>query len=127
MDVVVNMLACDDWSDRVTLVGSALHALVLELVTLLLETGLDGLGITVVKLFGLYGSHVVFMTLWEYLTVLDRLNGSVEVILVYFTINGCLGLLVTVFRDGFLNDSRGNSLMNSGVMVAGLVPTEGSP
>lgn len=79
-----------------TLVGAALNALTLELKTLLLETGFDSLGIAMVKLFSLYGSHVVFVSLWEHLTILYRLNRSMEVILMDFTINGCLSLFVTV-------------------------------
>ena len=68
--------------------------------------------------------HVVGMLLGQDLTVLDRLDGCVIVILMNFTVNGSGGFLVTVFGDIFIHDGGSNFLVDSGVMVTGLVPAK---
>lgn len=72
----------------------------------------------------LNGNHVVRMLLGQNLTVLDRLNGCVKMILMNFTVNGSGGFLMTVFGDIFIHDSGSNFLVDSGVMVTGLVPAK---
>lgn len=97
VNVMVNVLAGDDRSDRMALVGTALNALALELKAFLLKTSLDSFGVSVMQLFGLHRSHHVFMSLWEHLTILHRLDGCVEMILMNFTVDGCLSFLMTMF------------------------------
>lgn len=124
MDMMMNMFAGNDGGDRVTLFCATLNALVLELSTLLLETGLDGFRVTVVELAMLYGDDVVFVSLRKYFTVLDGLNGSMEMVLVHFAIDGGLSLFVTVFLDGLLGDGGSNSLVDGCIMVTSLVPVQ---
>ena len=70
------------------------------------------------------GDHVVRMLLGQDLTVLDRLDGCVIVVLMNFTVNGSGGFLMTVFGDVFVHDGGCNFLVDSGVMVTGLVPAK---
>lgn len=68
--------------------------------------------------------HIVGMLLGQDLTVLDRLDGCVIVILMNFTVNGSGGFLMTMFGDVFIHDSGSNFLVDSGVMVTSLVPVK---
>lgn len=122
VDVVMNMLACDDRSHRVTLLCAALDALILELGALLLETSFDGLRITVMMLTSLDGEDVVFVTLRENFAILYWLNRSVEMILVNFPIDGCLSFFMAMLHHSLLCNSGSNSLVDSGVMVPSLRP-----
>lgn len=106
-----------------TLLRAALNALALELGTLLLKTSFDGFGVTVVMFTMLDRNNVVFVALRKHFAVLYGLNRSMEMILVNFPIDGCLGLFMTMFRYGLLSDSGSDSLMNGGVVVTSLVPT----
>lgn len=120
MDVVVDMFTSNGRSYRVTLTDTTFLAGVLELAAFLLETGLDGSSVTVVMLTCLNRCHLVLMTLWEHFTVLDRLDGSVEVVLVHLTVNGSGRLFMAVLRDGLIHDSWCDSLVDGGVMLSGL-------
>ena len=68
-------------------------------------------------LASLNGSHLVLMAFWENFTVLDRLNGSVEMVLVNFTVNGSGSLFVTMLQDGLVHDSRCDSLVDGGIVL----------
>lgn len=125
MDVVVDMLACNHWGNRVGLAGSPLNVGVTELSSLLFETGLDGSRITMVVLTLLDGNDVVVVGFRENLTILDGLDGGVEVVLVHLTVDGGLNFLMTCLLDGLVHDGRGNPLVNGGVMVTRLVPKDG--
>lgn len=125
VDVVVDMLACDHWGNRVGLAGGPLNAGVTELSRLLFETGLDGSRITMVVLTLLDGNDVVLVGFRENLTILDGLDGGMEVVLVHLTVDGGLNFLMTCLLDGLVHDGRGNPLVNGGVMVTRLVPKDG--
>lgn len=122
VNMVVNVLASNSRCDGVAFTDAAFGAGVLELQTLLLETGLDG-GIVAVVLLALFnGSHLVDVLLWEDFTVLDGLHRGVVVVLVNLTVDGGSSLLMTVLGNIFVDYGRGDLLMNGGVIVTGLAP-----
>ena len=122
VDVVVNVLAGNDWCNRVGFFCLTRLAAVLELHTLLLEASFDGVWVTMLVLTMLYRDNVVVMLFREYLAVLDWLNRGVVVILVNFAIDGGCCLFVSVFMNCFVGHSWSDLFVNSGVMVTGLVP-----
>ncbi len=122
MDMVVDMLASDDGSNGVRLLCATFGALTLELQTLLLETGLDSLGVTVNVLTMLHRNNVVMMLLRKDLTVLYWLHGGVIMVLVDFTINGGCGLLMASLGDSLVDDSGSDFFVDSGVVVTSLLP-----
>ena len=119
---MVDMLSSNDWCNGVGLLGTSLGTSILELHTLLFETSLDGLGVAVDVLTVLDRDHVVFMPLRQHLAVLDRLDGSMVVILMHLSVDGGLSLLVTVFEDFLIHHSRSDLLVDGGVMVTRLGP-----
>ena len=74
MNVVVDMLSSNDGSYGMSMFRFAFGAGVSELCSLLLETGLDGAGITMVVLTVLDGQDVVLVLFGEHLTILDWLD-----------------------------------------------------
>ena len=122
VDMVVDVLPSDDRSSRVAFMCCSLGPCVLELSSFLFDTCLDLGRITMVMFTVLNGNHVVRMLLGQNLTVLDRLDGCVIVILMNFTVNGRGGFLMTVFGDVFIHDSGSNFLVDGGVMVTRFVP-----
>jgi hypothetical protein len=118
---VVDMLAPD--GRRYTLaVGGALNsALVLKLSLLLNKIPLGRVVVTVVELAMLYGTKLGLVLLGKNLTVLDGLNSAVVVILVNLLVDGGVDLLMLVRLHSLVNNSGGNSLVDCGVMVTGLV------
>lgn len=122
MNVVMNMLACNDGCDGVALLGATAGTSALELGALLLQTGLDGRRIAMMHLAVLYGNDVVVMLFGKNLAVLDGLDGCMEMVLVHLAINGSLSLFMAMLGDCFLGHGGGNLLMDSGIMVASLVP-----
>ncbi len=122
MNVVMNMLAGNDGCDGVALLGATAGTSALELGGLLLQTGLDGRRIAVMRLTVLYGNDVVVMLFGKNLAILDGLDGSMEMVLVHFAINGSLSLFMAMLGNCFLGHGGGNLLMHGGIMVASLVP-----
>lgn len=118
----MDVLASNGGRNGVALTSTAFCTGALELETLLFETSLDGGIVTVVLLALLDGGHLVNVLLWENFTVLDRLDRGVVVILVDLTVDGGGGLFVTVLGDILLHYSRGDLLVDGGVIVTGLVP-----
>ena len=116
MNMVVNMLAGNDWSNRVTLLLLD-GARALELGGFLFETSLNSLRVAVLVVTLLNADHVVRMLLRKHLAIFDRLNRGVIVILMDLTVNGGLGLLMTLLDNVLIHDSRSNFLVDSGVMV----------
>jgi len=121
MDVVVDMLASNDWRNGVSFLSATFCSSVLKLRALLLKTCFDGIGIAMLMLSVLDGDDVVGVLFWENFAVLDWLHGGVVMILMYLTINGSLGLLMANFGDFLVHDSWGNLLVYGGIMVTGLV------
>lgn len=122
VNMVVNVLASNSRCDGVAFTDAAFGAGVLELQTLLLETGLDGGIVTVVLLALFNGSHLVDVLLWEDFTVLDGLHRGVVVVLVNLTVDGGSSLLMTVLGNILVDYGRGDLLMNGGVIVTGFGP-----
>ena len=122
MHMVVNVLASNHWCNRVALFGTSFSPSVLELHTLLLKTGLDGVWVAVLVFAVLDRDHVMVMLLWEHLTILDGLNGGVVVILVYLAVDGSGCFFMTVLAHLLIDDCGGNLFMNSGIMMTSFVP-----
>lgn len=121
MDMVMDVLASNDWGNRVRLfLLDATRAL--ELSRFLLETGLNSLGVAVLKVT-LFGSHhLVSVLLWQDFAVLHRLNGSVVVVLVNLTVDDGLSLFMTLLNDVLVDHGWGDFLVDSGIMLTGLGP-----
>ena len=124
VNVMMDMLACDDGRHGVALLGATACASTLELSTLLFQTSLDGGRIAVMELTVLYRDNVVLMLFWKDFAILDGLNGCVEMVLVNFTIDGGLSLFMTMFDDSLLGHSGSDFLMNGCIMMSSLVPNK---
>lgn len=105
-----------------TLAGLAFNASVLELGTLLLKTRFDSFGVAMAKFPMLDRGHVMRMLLRKYFTILHRLDGGVEMVLMDFSVDSGLSLLMTVLFDSLLSNGGSDSLVDSRVMVTSLVP-----
>ena len=123
MDMMMNMLASNDWCYRMGLFGASVGTCVLELHTFLLKTCLDGLRIAVLVLAVLDRNNIVRVLFWQDFTILHRLHGRVVMILMHFTVDGRGGLFVSVPLYLLVYYSRGNFLMNGCVMMTSFVPT----
>lgn len=122
VDVVVNVLTSDRGGNRLSVTLGALSTLVTELGGLGLETVGNISVVAVLNLAVLDSAKVVVVCLGKDLTVLDGLDRGVVVVLVDFLVNGSLHVLMAFSVDGLVGDGRGNLLVNSGVVVAGLGP-----
>lgn len=80
--MMMDVLASHGGCRRLRMDGGRLSTSILELPTLLLEPTADGRVVAVVDAAFLDRSNVVLVLLREHLSILDRLNGRVEVILV---------------------------------------------
>jgi hypothetical protein len=89
---------------------SSFAASVLELSSFGGKAFLDVAVVSVLDLTVLYSCHVVAVLLWENLTVLDRLNRGVVVVLVNFPVDGCLCLVMMDSVYSFFGDSWVDSL-----------------
>lgn len=124
MYMVVDMLASNDWCNRVGFSCTRLSTSILKLHAFLLETSLDGFWITVLMLTVFNRDNFVVVLLGQHFSIFDRLNRSVVMILVDLTVNGSGGLLMTVLLDFLVHDSGSNLFVHSGVMVTSFVPKE---
>ena len=118
MDMMVNMLAGNDWGDGVGMLRVRLSALIYELARNLGELGLDVALITMRKFSLLDGDDVVPVILWEHLPVLHGLNRGVIVILMDLFIDGGLDILVSCWVYCLMRDAWGHLLVDSCVMFA---------
>ncbi len=119
---MVDMLASNDWCDGVALLCANLGTSRLELLTLLFETSLDSLVVTMMVLAVLHRDDVMSVLLGQHLAVLDRLYRGVVVILVHLTVDGSLSLLMTVLANLFVHNSGSDLLVNGRVMMTRLGP-----
>lgn len=122
MDMVVHVLASDDWCNGVGLFGTCFRAGVLELHTLFFKTSLDGVGVTVLDLTLLHSGHPMGVLFRENLAILDWLDRGVEMVLVHLAINGGLSLFMTLLDDLLLDDGGSDLFVYRGVMVTSLLP-----
>ena len=118
---VVDVLAANGGGYALALCGALNAPLVLELGLLLHKVALGGVMVTVVELAVLNGTELGSVCLGEDLAVLDGLDCAVVVILVNLLVYSSVDLLMLVRLDGLVDDSRGNSLMDCGVVVTRLV------
>jgi hypothetical protein len=116
---VVDVLAANGGSDALALGLVLDDTLITELRLLLHKVLLDGVVVTVVKLTVLDGTQLGSVRLGEHLAVLHGLDGAVVVVLVDLLVDRGDDLLVHVRLHGLVDNGRGDSLMDSGVMVAG--------
>jgi hypothetical protein len=120
VDVVVLVLASNDGCDVAG--GGALDPLdgVAVGSTLLCEAGLNLVVVAVLVAAVLDGDDVVVVLLGEDLTVEHGLLGGVVVVLVNLLVDGGDVLLVLLPLDGLVLDSRGDLLVNGGVVLSRL-------
>jgi len=91
---------------------------VLELSALSLKS-LSHMGIVAVVDFPVLGAdQVVGVLFWENLTVLDGLDGGVEVILVDLTVDDLLSFLVLCASDMIIHNGRVDSLVDGGLVLS---------
>lgn len=126
VDVVVDVLTADGGCNRLRVHGLDLGALVSELGSLSSETLLNLGVIAVLERTVLDGGKVVVVLLGENLAVLDGLDGGVVVVLVNLLVDGGLDLLVLLELMALVGDSRGDLLVDGGVVVAGAGPEDDS-
>ena len=108
MHVVMRVFTTDDRVGRLGMGCFALDAGVVEAQSLLLETCLECLILTVMVLAVLHGNDVVRMLLWLYHTVLHWLNSGVIVILMHLAVDCSSCFIMTMFLDGLLRHGGGN-------------------
>lgn len=126
VDVVVDVLTADGGCNRLRVHGLDLGALVSKLGSLGSETLLDLGVVAVLERAVLDGGKVVVVLLGENLAVLDGLDGGVVVVLVNLLVDGGLDLLVLLELMALVGDSRGDLLVDGGVVVAGAGPEDDS-
>ena len=74
VNVVMHVLASDDWCNGVGFLSTSFSTGILELQTLFLKTSFDGARVAVLDLTGLYSGHTVRVLFGKNLAVLDWLN-----------------------------------------------------
>jgi len=119
--VVVDVLASNGWVSGRRVLGIPDAAGVLELGLFGCETLLDVLIIAVLQIASLDTCHLVGVLLWKNLTIFDRLNGGVVVVLVDLSVNSGGNILVLSACDILLSDSWVDGLVDSGIMLSILV------
>ena len=118
VDVVVDVLTANGGCNRLRVHSLELGTLVSKLGSLSSETLLNLGVVAVLERAVLDGGKVVVVLLRENLTVLDGLDGGVVVVLVNLLVDGGLDLLVLLELMALVGDSRGNLLVDGGVVVA---------
>lgn len=116
----MDVLASDGGCNALALCGSLYAPLILELSLLLYEIPLRGIVITVIELAVLNGTELGRVLLWQNLAVLNWLDSAVVVILVDLLVHCGVDFLVLVRLDCLVNNRRGNSLVDSSVVVSRL-------
>jgi hypothetical protein len=114
------MLALNDGSTGLRVLGLVHNTLVPELGLLGLQSTLCLLVIAVVELAVDNAADVVLVLLREDLTVIDGLHLAVIVVLVHLLVHGGDDLLMSGGLDSLVRYRRSNLLVHSGVVVAGL-------
>lgn len=120
VNVVVDVLTANGGSSALAVCGGIYAALILESSLLFNEVPLSAVVVTVIKLAVLNSAELGSVLLGENLAVMNRLNSAVVVVLVNLLVDGGLDLLVCVGLDDLVLNSRGNSLMDCGVVVSRL-------
>ena len=120
VDVMVHVLTANSWS----LAGGvlALDTLggVLELGRGLVQLAVDIALVAMLEVAVLNTDQVVVVLLWENLSVLDWLDGSVVVVLVNLLVDGSGDVVVVGAGDSLVLDCWCNLLVDGGVVVTSL-------
>jgi len=118
VDVVVHMLACDRGGDRRAVLCLADCVGILEL-GLLSSKAFFNVGVVAVLEVAMFDiGHLVSVLFWEYLAVLDGLDGSVMVVLMNFSIDGRGGLLVSSGLDSLVLHSGVDFFVDGSFMLS---------
>jgi hypothetical protein len=118
MDVMMDMLASHGGSGRLCMMGLFNDSVILEVSHLGCDSLLGVSCIVMVELSFLGRKDVVGMLLWQFLLVLEGLDGGVVVMLVHFTVNGLCGFFMANRLDGLLSDGRADGLLDRGVVTS---------
>jgi len=118
VDMVVDMLTCDVGVGRCGVLSATNFAGILELGLLGRETFLYVLVVAVLDVAVLNASHLVAVLFWEYLTVLDGLNGGVVVILVDLTVDRCGDILMSCGSNRLVLNRGVDGLVDGGIMLS---------
>jgi len=121
VDMVMNMLTTDSGGSTLALCGVVNNTFVTELVLLVYQSTLGVIAVAVVELSVLDSAQFGSVLLWQNLTVLNRLDSSVIVILVHLLVNGCLNILMLMRLDSLVCDARSYRLMDGCVVVTSLL------
>ena len=141
---MMNVLASNGGPGGLSVDRGSLGASIAELSTLFFQAAADGGVVAMIDVTLLNLSHGVLVLFRKHLTLLDRLDGGVVMILMNLTVwsnpmsartnqpcrtsarrtltDGGLNLIVTGLLDGLVHDGRGDPLVDSGVMMTSLVP-----
>jgi len=120
VDVVVDVLSANSGGNTLA-VGGVIDAPLVSKASLVIDKSpLGSVCITVVELAVLNSTKLSSVRLREDITVLDRLDSAVVVVLVDLLVDSGVDLLVYVRLHDLVLDGGGNCLVDSGVMVTGL-------
>lgn len=122
MNVVVDVLASDDWSHRAGVLTLNPLRLIAVLALLSCELALDLVAVIVLVRAVLNGDNVVVVLLRHARLILHWLDRGVVVILVNLLVNGRLHVLVLSAVDSLVGDCWCDLLVDGGVMVTSLRP-----
>jgi hypothetical protein len=114
------MLASNSSCSALAMSGSIYTALILEAGLFFDEVPLCGVVVAVIKLAVLDSAELSSVLLRKHVAVLNGLDSTVVVILVNLLVDSSLNFLVEMRLNNFVLNSRGNSLVNSGVVVSRL-------
>lgn len=136
MHMVVNVLASDDWQNGIGVLAFHMEQLIFELGSFLSQASFDLVLVVMLEAAVLDGDKVEMVLLIKDRFVVNGLDGCVVVILVDLLVwssqvnvrlrgggrhtNGGGEFLVLGLGDGLMGDSRSHSLVDRGVVVAGL-------
>jgi hypothetical protein len=120
VDVVVDVLTTNGSSGTLAVCGTIYPALILEASLLLDQVPLNGVVVAVVELAVLNSAELGCVLLGKDFAVLNGLNGAVVVVLVNLLVDRSLNLLVHMGLDDLVLNSRGDGLVDSGVVVSRL-------
>lgn len=125
VDMMVNVLAFNDWSCRcgVSRVMSCASVPESSSITFELLSGLAS--VIMLELSLLNSTHVVGVFFRENFLVLNWLDGGVIVVLVDLTVNGLGHLFMTSWLYLLLCDSGSDALVDSRIMMTGLADEAG--
>jgi len=120
VDVVVDVLSANSGGNTLA-VGGVIDAPLVSKASLVVDKSpLGSVCITVVELAVLNSTKLSSVSLRENITVLDRLDSAVVVVLVDLLVDSGVNFLMYVRLHDLVLDRGGDCLVDSGIMVTGL-------